>query len=68
MGDHTEGTRDRYGLKKGGRVHVVKYGGVLSIVLASKSPVESSEGMLREKTSLVRVLVKSRQEDAARGK
>ena len=60
--------RDRYGLKKGDRVHVVDYGGVISIVPASKAPVKSAMGMLRDKTSLVKALVKSRQEEAARGK
>ncbi|MBA7656654.1 hypothetical protein ES703_64581 [subsurface metagenome] len=60
--------RLRYGLKKGDRVHVIDYGGVLSIVPASREPIESSRGMLRGKTSLVEALVKSRQEDAAQGK
>jgi len=60
--------RDRYGLRKGDRVHVVDYGGVISIVPASRSPVKSARGMLKGKTSLVKALVKSRQEEAARGK
>lgn len=60
--------RDRYGLRKGDRVHVVDYGGVISIVPASRSPVKSAKGMLKDKTSLVKALVKSRQEEAARGK
>ena len=60
--------RDRYGLRKGDRVHVVDYGGVISIVPASRSPVKSARGMLKDKTSLVKALVKSRQEEAARGK
>jgi len=60
--------RDRYGLRKGDRVHVVDYGGVISIVPASRSPVKSARGMLKDKTSLVEALVKSRQEEVARGK
>jgi len=60
--------RRRYGLKKGDRVHVVDYGGVISIVPASESPIDSTEGMLRGKESLVEALIKSRQEDAERGK
>jgi len=60
--------RQRYGLKKGDRVHVIDYGGVLSIVPTSPAPVRSGHGMLRGKTSLVKALVKSRQEDAAQGK
>ena len=60
--------RDRYGLKKGDRVHVVDYGGVISIVPASEAAIENTMGMLKDKTSLVKALIKSRQEDAARGK
>ncbi len=60
--------RERYGLKKGDRVHVVDYGGVISIIPATEAPVKSSLGMLKGSTSLVRGLVKSRREDAERGK
>ena len=60
--------RDRYGLKKGDRIHVIDYGRVLSIVPASKSPVKSAKGMLKGKTPLVKALVKSRQEGSTRGK
>jgi len=60
--------RERYGLKKGDRVHVVDYGGVISIVPASRAPIKNAMGMLKDKTSLVEALIKSRQEDAARGK
>ena len=60
--------RQRYGLKKGARVHVVDYGGVISVVPASDVPIEKAMGMLKGKTSLVEALVKSRKEDAARGK
>ena len=60
--------RERYGLKKGDRVQVIDYGGVISIVPASESPIKDAAGMLKGKTSLVEVLMKSRREDAARGK
>jgi AbrB family looped-hinge helix DNA binding protein len=60
--------RERYGLKKGDRVHVIDYGGVISIVPASKMPIENSLGMLKGKTSLVKELAKSRRQDAERGK
>ena len=60
--------RKRYGLKKGDRVHVVDYGGVISIVPASEAAIENAMGMLKDKTSLVKALIKSRQEDADRGK
>jgi AbrB family looped-hinge helix DNA binding protein len=60
--------RERYGLKKGDRVHVVDYGGVISIVPASEAAIENAKGMLKDKTSLVKALIKYRQEDANRGK
>ena len=60
--------RERYGLKKGDRVHVIDYGGVISIVPASEAPIVKSMGMLKGKTSLVKELVKSRRQDADRGK
>jgi AbrB family looped-hinge helix DNA binding protein len=60
--------REHYGLKKGDRLHVIDYGGVISIVPASEAPIKNSMGMLQGKTSLVKELVKSRQQDAERGK
>lgn len=60
--------RQRYGLKKGDKVHLIDYGGVISIIPASASPIEDSFGMLKGKTSLVKELVKSRRQDAERGK
>jgi AbrB family looped-hinge helix DNA binding protein len=60
--------RRRYGLKKGDRVHVIDYGGVISIVPAIETPIKDSQGMLKGKTSLVKELVKSRRQDAERGK
>jgi AbrB family looped-hinge helix DNA binding protein len=46
--------RERYGLKKGDRVHVIDYGGIISIVPSSERPIKSSMGMLKGKTSLAR--------------
>ncbi len=60
--------RERYGLKKGDRVYVIDYGGVISIVPASGDPIKNSLGMLKGKTSLVKELAKSRREDAEYGK
>jgi bifunctional DNA-binding transcriptional regulator/antitoxin component of YhaV-PrlF toxin-antitoxin module len=59
--------RERYGLKKGDRVYVVDYGGVISIVRASEAPIKKTMGMLKGRTSLVKALIRSRKEDAARG-
>jgi len=60
--------RKRYGLKKGDKVHVVDYGGVISIVPASATPIKTSLGILKGKTSLVKELMKSRRDDAKQGK
>ncbi len=60
--------RKRYGLKKGSKVHLVDYGGVISVVPASENPVKNTLGMLKGKTSLVKALAKSRRQDAERGK
>ena len=60
--------RERYRLKKGDKVHVIDYGGVISIIPASESPIKNSLGMLKGKTSLIKELIKSRRQDAERGK
>ncbi len=60
--------RERYGLKKGDRVHVIDYGGVISIVPACEAPIKKSLGMLKGRGSLVNDLVKSRRQDAEQGK
>jgi AbrB family looped-hinge helix DNA binding protein len=59
--------RERYGLKKGDRVHVIDYGGVISVIPASRTPIKKACGMLKGKTSLVKELMKSRAQDASRG-
>jgi len=58
--------REKYGLKKGTQVHVIDYGGVLSIIPASDDPIKASHGMLRGGPSLVEALLKSRREDLER--
>lgn len=60
--------RQRYGLKKGDNVHIVDYGGVISIIPASEAPIKASKGMLKGKTSLTKALVESRRRDAERGR
>jgi AbrB family looped-hinge helix DNA binding protein len=60
--------RKRYGLKKGDRVHVIDYGGVISIVPTSENPIRSSHGMFKGRASLTKELLKSRKQDSARGK
>ena len=63
-----EELRKKYGIKKGDRVRIVDYGGVLSIVPASSNPIRDSEGLSKGATSLTQALLKSRGEDAALGK
>lgn len=60
--------REKYGLKKGDKVHFIDYGGVISIIPAHKDPIEAGHGMLRDGPSLTKALLKSRREDAKRGK
>ncbi len=60
--------REKYGLKKGDKVHIIDYGGVLSIIPVSKDPVKASFGMLKGGPSLTKALLESRREDAARDK
>ena len=60
--------RARYGLKKGDRVRIIDYGGIISIIPTSEAPIKNAKGMLHGETSLVGALTKSRREDAARGK
>lgn len=60
--------RERYRLKTGDRVHVIDYGGVISIIPASDAPIKNSQGMLKGKSSLIKELVKSRRRDEELGK
>ena len=60
--------RKRYNLKKGDQLHIIDYGGVISLVPASEDPIKNSLGMLKGKTSIVKELAKSRRQDAERGK
>ena len=58
--------RERYGIKKGDRVHIIDYGGVLTIVPALRDPIHQTRGMLADGPSLTAALTKARAEDAAR--
>jgi AbrB family looped-hinge helix DNA binding protein len=60
--------RERYGLKKGDKVHIIDYGGVISIIPVSGMPAKNMMGILKGSTSMVKELAKSRQRDAERGK
>lgn len=57
--------RERYGLRKGAKVHVIAYGGVLTIVPALRDPIHQTRGMFAVGSSLTEALLKARAEDAA---
>lgn len=52
--------RRRYGLKKGDRVHIVDYGGVVAIVPASGDPITEGFGMLKGGPSLSEEILEER--------
>lgn len=52
--------RRRYGLKKGDKVHIIDYGGVVALVPASKDPVAEGYGMLKGGPSLTKGLLEDR--------
>lgn len=56
--------RKRYHLKQGDKVHIIDYGGVISIIPEFQSPIEGAQGLLKGRTSLVQELLKSRARDA----
>ncbi|MFZ5807696.1 MAG: AbrB/MazE/SpoVT family DNA-binding domain-containing protein [Chloroflexota bacterium] len=62
--------RKKYGLKPGGEVRVVDYGGVLSIVPVLPYPIHAGAGLLRGDDSLTQAIVEEhqqeRQDDEAR--
>jgi AbrB family looped-hinge helix DNA binding protein len=60
--------RERFGLKKGDKVHFIEYGGTIAVVPLSKNAVKESAGMLKGDTPLLAALLNSRQEDAAKGR
>ncbi len=52
--------RRRYGLKKGDKVHIIDYGGVVAIVPASGDPIAEGFGMLKGGPSLTEGLLEER--------
>jgi AbrB family looped-hinge helix DNA binding protein len=58
--------RKKYGLKPGGQVSLVDYGGVLSIVPAMADPVAEAAGMLKDGRSLTGALLAERTAERAR--
>jgi AbrB family looped-hinge helix DNA binding protein len=58
--------RKKYNLEPGTRVHVVDYGGVLSLIPAVDDPVAAAAGRLSGEGSLTAALMAARQEDRRR--
>jgi AbrB family looped-hinge helix DNA binding protein len=58
--------RKKYRLEPGSKVHVVDYGGVLTLIPAVDDPVKNVAGMLRGDRLLTEALIESRQEDRKR--
>jgi AbrB family looped-hinge helix DNA binding protein len=58
--------RQRYGLKKGDRVHFVDYGGQIALVPALKDPIHDLRGMFKGGPSLTEALLEERRKDLQR--
>ena len=58
--------RRKYDLKPGDEVHVVDYGGVLSLIPTSEDPLQAAAGMLAGKTSLTEALIDERKDERNR--
>ncbi len=60
--------RKKYNIKKGTRVAISEgEGNVIVIKPLPDDPIEASRGMLKGKTSLMKALLKDRNEEAKRG-
>ena len=60
--------REKYNLKPGDQVHVVDYGGVVSIVPASVDPVKHAAGMLKGEGSLTKAILEEHRKERTRGR
>ena len=58
--------RKKYSLTSGTEMHVVDYGGVLSLVPALDDPIEKAAGMLKSDTSLTQALLVEHSEELRR--
>jgi AbrB family looped-hinge helix DNA binding protein len=60
--------REKYDLKPGDQVHVLDYGGVVSIVPTSVDPVAHAAGMLQGRGSLTKALLEEHRKERRRGR
>jgi AbrB family looped-hinge helix DNA binding protein len=60
--------RKKYNIKKGSKVNIYEgEGNVIIIKPLPEDPIEASKGMLKGKTSLLKALLRDREEEASRG-
>ena len=60
--------RKKFNIKKGTRVAITEgKGNVILIKPLPDDPIESSRGILKGKTSMIKALIKERREEAKRG-
>ena len=60
--------RKKYNIKKGSKVNIYEgEGNVIIIKPLPEDPIEASKGMLKGKTSLLKALLRDREEEAGRG-
>ncbi len=60
--------RQKYNLKPGDKVHVVDYGGVVSLVPTSADPVKHAAGMLKGRRSLTKAILQEHRQERRRGR
>jgi len=58
--------RERYGLKKGDKVHIIDFGGVVAIVPVAQNPIAAGRGLLKGGSSLTDELLEDRRRELAR--
>jgi AbrB family looped-hinge helix DNA binding protein len=58
--------RKKYGLEPGADLHVVDYGGVLSIIPVSEDPIKTGAGMLKDTDSLTEAIVEEHRRERER--
>lgn len=58
--------RKKYHLEPGTHLHVVDYGGVLSLVPTLENPIEEGAGILKGESSLTQALLNERREEQKR--
>lgn len=60
--------RKKFNIKKGSRMSIYEgEGNIIIIKPLPEDPIEASKGMLKGKTSILKALLKDREEEARRG-